>query len=45
MCNFCPIPMLSSCMHAIKTIAELQELLLLVSLTFMLKVKPIEATF
>ena len=38
-----PIPLLSSCMHAINTISELQELVLLVSLTFMLKVKPIGA--
>ena len=34
-----PIPLLSSCMYAIKTISELQEIVLLVSLTFMLKVK------
>ena len=45
MCNFYPIPMLSSCMHAIKTIAELQELVLLVSLTFMLKFKPMKGNF
>ena len=38
-----PIPLLSSCMHAIKTISELQELVLLVSLAFTLKVKPIGA--
>ena len=38
-----PIPLRSSCMHAIKTISELQELVLLVSLTFTLKVKPIGA--
>ena len=38
-----PIPLLSSCMHAIKTTSELQELVLLVSLTFTLKVKPIGA--
>ena len=28
-----PIPLLSSCLHAIKTISELQELVLLVRLT------------
>ena len=38
-----PFPLLSSCMYAIKTISELQELVLLVSLTFTLKVKPIGA--
>ena len=38
-----PIPLLSSCMHAMKITSELQELVLLVSLTFMLKVEPIGA--
>ena len=38
-----PIPLLSSCMHAIKTTSELQELVILVNLTFTLKVKPIGA--
>ena len=49
MCNYnenvqlYPIPLLSSCMYAIKTISELKELVLLVNLTFTLKVKPIGA--